>query len=576
MKSKINKIFTGLCGAAMLLSTSCVGDLDLDPNNPNLINGGDLTAEDYASVLAKCYGGMAYSGQTGPNGDCDISGLDGGTSQYTRALFMMNEFTTDEAIWIHPDNGVIDLITNTWGKDNGNIFGTYSRLYSHIAVCNDFIRMAKENSDRSIREMVLQARALRAMSYYWVIDIFGQGSFVLDTDPLFSSPEQKDRAFLYNWLDNELTEIENQYNEEFPEKADHVNVKYGQIGLDGVQALHARLCLNAQVYTNGAVNGYEKCSELCSAIIARHQDGPLGNGLAPEYMYLFCADNDKYMPGGGDVNEILWGIAYDATYTRAYGGTQFLIAAATANADASSSPDDGTCSSADYGINNPWKCMHATKQFAESFANDDTNDARWAMWLKEPNGYSMANASFGKFSSGYAVIKFTNLFSGSDKQWSDAAGTPFGPNWSAANGGRYGSSAARAETWVDTDLPLIRLADVYLMYAESYIVGGAGNSSDALTYVNYVRNRAGVTPWTDANLRSDNILAERQRELYWELTRRSDLVRHGKFSGTAYMWSFKGSQTEPSGTSFPSYMDLMPIPTNIIGAQPTFNQNPGY
>lgn len=566
MKSTINKIFTGLCGAAMLLVSSCTDDLNLAPNNPNLINGADLTPDDYASILAKCYGGLAYSGQTGPNGDCDISGLDGGMSQYTRALFMMNEFTTDECIWIWPDNGVIDLVTNTWGKDNGNVFGTYSRLYSHIAVCNDFIRQAKNSEDASVREMVLQARALRAMSYYWAIDIFGQASFTLDTDEFGSSPEQKDRAFLYNWLDSELDDIETQYKEEFPNNT----VQYAHVGLDGVQALHARLCLNAQVYTNGAVNGYAKCSTLCSEVIARHNDGYLNSGLAEDYLYLFCADNNKYMPGGGGVNEILWGVAYEKDNTQAYGGTQFLIAAATANA---SGGDDGICSAADYGINNPWECMHATKEFSDKFT---AADARWAMWLKEPNGYQKANTGFSKFSNGYAVIKFTNLLSGADKAWANASGTPCGPTWSAANGGQYGSAAARAETWVDTDLPLIRLADVYLMYAESYIVGGAGNEADALTYVNYVRGRAGVTLWTAADLRTDNILDERQRELYWELTRRSDLVRHGKFTGSAYNWAYKGTQLDVNGTSIPDYMNLMPIPTNIIGAQPEFNQNPGY
>lgn len=80
MKSKINRILAGLCGAAMVMTTSCVGDLDLDPNDPHYINGANLTVDDFQGVLNKCYGGMAYSGQGGPNGNCDISGLDGGTS----------------------------------------------------------------------------------------------------------------------------------------------------------------------------------------------------------------------------------------------------------------------------------------------------------------------------------------------------------------------------------------------------------------------------------------------------------------------------------------------------------------
>ncbi len=538
MKSKINRILAGLCGAAMVMTTSCVGDLDLDPNDPHYINGANLTVDDFQGVLNKCYGGMAYSGQGGPNGNCDISGLDGGTSQYTRALFMMNEFTTDEAIWIHPDLGVIDLVTNTWGKDNANIFGTYSRLYSHIAVCNDFIRMAKDNTDAAVRKMVLEARALRAMSYYWVIDIFGMGSYALDTDPMFSSPEQKDRAFLYNWLDGELTDIETQFEEEFPGEP----VNYGRVGLDGVQALHARLCLNARVYTDGAVDGYAKCAELCSKVIARHEGngGFQNSGLANDYLYLFCADNHEYMPGGGNTaeNEILWGIPYDAAYTQAYGGTQFLIAAATAN-----NSDGWYMSSSDYGINNPWKCMHASKQFSEKFSSDDI---RWSKWCKESDGFSISNDKMGDFDKGYAVIKFTNVH----KDW-----TP------------------RAETWVDTDLPLIRLADVYLMYAECNIMGGAGNSADALKYANYVRGRAGVSLWSDINMTSDNILNERCRELYWELTRRSDLVRFNKFTSN-YNWMWKGNVRD--GQSFASYMNVMPIPTNIIAAQPSFNQNTGY
>lgn len=557
MKSYIKILTAGLFGAAMTL-TSCVGDLDLTPNDPNLVPGNTLTPADYQNVLNKCYGGMAYSGQYGPNGACDISGLDGGTSQYTRALFMMNEFTTDECIWIWPDLGVVDLVTNTWGKDNANIFGTYSRLYSHIAVCNDFIQQARDNENPEIRKMVLEARTLRAMSYYWVIDIFGQGSFTLDTDEIGSSPVQKDRKFLYNWLDGELDEIEAQYKAEFPND----QVQYGHVGLDGAQALHARLCLNAQVYTTNQVNGYDKCASLCDEVIARHKGGGFnGSGLAEHYLYLFCASNDAYMPGGSNKaeNEILWGIPYDAAYTQAYGGTQFLIAAATCNGN---SAEDGYMSSSDYGINNPWKCMHATQQFSDKFTENE--DVRFSMWGMESNGFNKANGKFSQFSDGYAVIKFTNLIAGTDGMWSEE------------NGGSYGDGPARAETWVDTDMPLLRLADVYLMYAESFIMNGSGTQDKALEYANYVRERAMATPWEAADLTENNILDERCRELYWELTRRSDLVRHKKFSGSNYMWAFKGTQMSVDGQAFRSYMDIMPIPTNILSAQPDFNQNPNY
>ena len=144
MKSYINKIFSVLCVALMLGMSSCIGDLDLLPNDPNQLTPDKFkeNPELYLSqAMAKCYSGMAVSGQGGPNGESDISGLDGGTSQYTRALFMMNCFTTDESKWIWPDVGIIDLNTNTWSAGNANIFGTYSRLYVHIAICNEFLRL---------------------------------------------------------------------------------------------------------------------------------------------------------------------------------------------------------------------------------------------------------------------------------------------------------------------------------------------------------------------------------------------------------------------------------------------------
>ena len=123
--------------------SSCVGDLDQLPKNPT-----DLTPDQFANnpkeyiggALGKCYSGIAISGQDGP-GESDISGLDNGRSCWSRAIFMLNEFTTDECLWIWKDSGVFDLCTGTWSSNNENVFGTYSRLYTHIAVCNDFIRL---------------------------------------------------------------------------------------------------------------------------------------------------------------------------------------------------------------------------------------------------------------------------------------------------------------------------------------------------------------------------------------------------------------------------------------------------
>jgi len=514
--------------------TSCVGDLDLKPNDPNY-----GSSSDFQAVLAKCYSGMAVSGQTGP-GSSDISGLDNGTGQYTRALFMMQEFPTDEAIWIWEDAGVIDLVTDTWDASNGNIYGTYARLYSHIAVCNDFLTLTASAEGENIAYMRLQARTLRAFSYFQALDIFGNPTFVTEDQ---TEPEQIMRADLYKWLAAELEDIVAGF------KAEKRTTFYGEVGLDGAQALLARLYLNASVYTDGTP-AYDLCQQHCSEIIARHQGGGYkGSGLATNYLDLFCRNNDQYMPGGSKSaeNEILWGIPYDQTNTQTYGGTQFLVAACIANGNMT---DDGfDCSSANYGTTEGWKCIHAVEQFSDKF---EAGDKRQDLWLKEANGFKKENTKLSDFSNGYACIKFTNLVANGDGTFS----RPDTPNW------------------ISTDLPLIRLADVYLMYAEGFVLGGKGDATTALQYVNYLRTRAGLAEWTGSDLTPDNLIDERGRELYFELTRRSDLIRYGKFTGGSYIWAWKGYIAE--GNSISNHYRLMPIPDQILAAQPSFKQNPGY
>ena len=526
-------MFAGLA----LTATSCIGDLDLEPNDPNTTTASNMTEAAYEGVLAKCYSGLAVSGQGGPDEDSDISGLDGGTGQYTRALFMLNEFPTDEVKWIWKDEGVIDLNTNVWGKGNANIFGTYSRMYVEIAICNDFLRLIKGKDQ--FKEMALEARALRAMSYYNIVDLFGMGGFITEDDEVGSKPKQISRPELYTWLASELEDIVANMSDATPH--------YGRVGKDGAEALLARLYLNAGVYTG--TPAYDKCAQHCENIIARHKGkGFKGSGLADHYLYLFCGDNDVYMPGGSDVNEILWGIPYDAVELTPYGGTTFLCCAGVSNLTVDN--DGAYMNCEDYGLNQQWGCMHATKEFADKFAAEP-NDVRWSMWKKDADGFKKENTSFSKFTDGYGVVKFTNLLRDSNGNFKKGEITKF-PN---------------------TDLPLFRLADVYLMYAEC-AMRGAADKAKGVEYANYVRERAGVSKWTETDLNEQNMIDERCRELYWENVRRTDLVRFGLFSGSKYTWSWKGNVAE--GTAIPDYMNVFPIPSSVIAAQPDFKQNPNY
>lgn len=131
--------------------------------------------------------------------------------------------------------------------------------------------------------------------------------------------------------------------------------------------------------------------------------------------------------------------------------------------------------------------------------------------------------------------------------------------------------------FASTDQPIIRLADVYLMYSECYVNGGTGDRQKALDYVNIVRRRAGAANYGFAQLTKKGIMDERSRELYLESTRRSDLVRNGMFAGPSQtVWQYKGSMSNNAGTRIAERNNLYPIPQAVIAAQPDFKQNPGY
>ncbi len=155
------------------------------------------------------------------------------------------------------------------------------------------------------------------------------------------------------------------------------------------------------------------------------------------------------------------------------------------------------------------------------------------------------------FTEGYAINKFRNVTSD---------GIP-------------GSDS----DFPDTDFPMFRLADFYLMAAESILRSG-GDINLATDYYNTVVTRAfqggTVANVTPDQLTLDLILDERARELYWECHRRTDLIRFGRFSQSDYLWQWKGGVME--GRSVEPFRDIYPIPSSDIGANPNLDQNEGY
>ncbi|RMG78972.1 MAG: RagB/SusD family nutrient uptake outer membrane protein, partial [Bacteroidetes bacterium] len=179
-----------------------------------------------------------------------------------------------------------------------------------------------------------------------------------------------------------------------------------------------------------------------------------------------------------------------------------------------------------------------------------TSSDKRAMFYTDGQNLEIEDISL--FTDGYAVTKFKNK-------------------------NRDGSNGKNLD-FPDTDFPLFRLADVYLMYAEAVLRGGAGGDlATAVDYVNLVRQRAYGDPSgniSEADLTLDFLLDERARELFWECHRRTDLVRFGQFTNGTYVWPWKGGDRD--GIAVSAHRDVYPIPQSDIGANPNLKQNDGY
>ncbi|QJD77508.1 RagB/SusD family nutrient uptake outer membrane protein [Spirosoma rhododendri] len=518
--------------ALALTMGACVNDLDRLPTYDVTSASVYANAANYKPVLAKLYAGLAVTGQAGPAGRPDISNIDEGLSSYVRQYWMMQELTTDEAVISWNDGTVQDLHNLSWTSGSEYVTAMYNRIYYVVGQTNEFIREATDDrlSSRgftpeeltNIRAYRAEARFLRAMAYMHALDLYGGNvPFVTETDaPGAFLPTQTNAQALFSYIESELKAIDADL------LAPRTN-EYGRADKAAAWTLLARLYLNAQVYTGTARN--TDAVTYASQVI-----GANAYTLEPTYSNLFKADNNRS-------REIILPVAFDGLNTKTYGGTTFLVHGAIG----------GSMNAANYGVNSGWAGMRTTKALVNQFPDPTGATDRRAIFYS--NGQNLEITTIlNQFTDGYAVPKFTNITSTGTKG-SDPAGD-----------------------FVDTDFPLLRLADVYLMYAEAVVRGGTGGDlATALTYVNALRQRAyGNTSGNLTTLNLDTILSERARELYWEGYRRTDLIRFGRFTDASYLWPFKGGIS--AGRGVESYRRIFPIPASDLIANPNLKQSPGY
>jgi len=513
--------------------TSCTGDLDVTPKDDDEFLS-DVFFQDpasYKQVLAKLYAGLYVGGNDG-DGTPDISGLGGDFSSYLRLLFVTQEFPTDEAIVAWSDDGLPALNGQTWSPSNQFLYGIFSRAFYEISVANEFLRqttdekLAERGVDANLKAQIVnfraEARFLRAFSYVNLMDLFGNVPITTEKDPVgLYYPQQKTRTEVFAFVESELKDIDGGL------VASKVN-EYGRIDKTAAKFLLAQIYLNSKVYTG--VDKNNEAAVVCNDIIT----GSAYKFADVAYKNLFSANNDR----NGAQSEVIFPIIGDGNAIRATGGGMSFILHASIG---------GSMNAADQGMNGGWSGIRTRKEFVKLFPDATaTADKRGTFYT---NGQTLDIDDFGVFTNGYAVTKFTNV---------NSDGT-----------------AAQRNDIPDTDFPMYRLSDVYLMYAEATVRGAAaGNIATSVALINKIRGRAGAGVITAADLTLDFILDERARELFWECHRRTDLIRFGKFTGGSKIWQWKGGVKNGSGTD--AFRNLMPIPAKTIQANPTLKQNPGY
>ncbi len=222
----MKKIQIKLLGISLFMMTmlfsSCTDDLNQSPDNGDSVSSDELFKDPaaYKQNLAKLYAGFATTGQQGPAGSPDISGIDEGTSQYIRGFWMMQELTTDEAVIAWNDGTIKDFHSQTWSSADTFIAATFARFSFQIVNCNEFLRQTTDAklAGRGVTDAAVladvkayraEARFLRAMTYWHLVDTFGAGSIVTEDSPTtFYYPEYSSRAEIYKFIDEELTAIE--------------------------------------------------------------------------------------------------------------------------------------------------------------------------------------------------------------------------------------------------------------------------------------------------------------------------------------------------------------------------------
>ncbi len=435
------------------------------------------------------------------------------SSSYAIPYWRLQTLSTDEAIIPARDGNWDDggqyrqLHYHTWTPDHPNVLTIWQWAYGGITTCNRLLNITNSFgfSAGEQQARLAEIRAMRALYYFFLLDLYGNVPLVTDY-PVAASPATKSRAEIYKFIESELTSLTPKLPAKTSSSSSNTQ-QYGRPTKGMVYALLAKLYLNSEVYTGTARY----------ADVVRMADSVQAN---PNYV-LDARYRDIFLPNNGpQIRETIFAVPYDQQipgnqFTR-FGFFYYLTQA--------------------YGFNVGLSiAMSTTPEFYARF--NLPGDFRTTTWLAGPQYVPDGNGGFTStpvyYPNSTTQITINPVLTLVPPKPMDLGNTQA----SQASGVRSikyypDPSIIQATRLNGNDVPLLRLADVLLMKAEAILRGASatavnGELQTPLVLVNKVRARAGAQQASSIAL--GDMLDERARELSWEAWRRNDLIRFGQF-----------------------------------------------
>ena len=550
----MKKILIAL-SAVTLVAGSC-RKLDVTPESQYVNTNFPKTAADYQALIGPIYTQLA--------------------SKYAIEYFRMQELTTDEAILPGRDGNYDDggqyrqHHHHTYTQDHSNVIDVWSWGFGGINTCNRILSNISNStmSDTSATRIsaIAEVKTMRALFYFFMMDIYGNVPIV-DTFPVATPPATKTRKEVFQFVESDIKSVINN----LPVKSiTNATQLYGHPTKAMAYALLAKMYLNSKVYT-----GDDRATDavaMCDSVMKNKT-----YTLDPSYASVFAPDN------GPAINETIFAIPYDPLlldgqqFTR-HGFMAYLYPK--------------------YGVpSNLSISMSTTPNFYAKFnlPGDERNNT-WLVgkqfnWDGTPFTLTIKKKDLDNTYTGANTDTVWQLEITKDIIMRGIKPFDVGNDYKAQCMGvrsvkYYPDKATTAATRMSgNDMPIFRLADVYLMKAEAILrgatattVNGELQTSDVL--INKVRARAKAPLVTGASL--TDLLDERGRELYWENWRRNDLIRYSAYGNTP---NYETEYPIPGDVNTPGYVvgmnkdprrEIFPVPSTERKLNPNLAQNPGY